>query len=262
MAGLEVTADHIIPIGLQGGPTTVQVLSGATLNYSQSASMIVQGTITQGSSYTFTQPAWIWSTGLSEVGITSGYTGQLAASGYPTNLDLLSGSTLPDLSLVTGPNTTNFQVSGKLITNTCVVNSAASRLVFEVDADGSGMTANQNAIGIYNTAGTLVMQTPDLSTIWGSGATHAASIVTLPATLPPGFYYVAVLMNYSSVAPYLVGVSYPMGPDLAGSLNASLPARVAYSSGTYTSLPASINWSSAGFLSHQWNFVTWVGFLP
>ena len=201
---------------------------------------------------------------LCQAGGTPGTWTQLSGSGTIASLptvDGLVGSTLADLTLVTGPNTTNYQVSNKLVTYACPVTAPATRIAFEVDAHGSGMISGQNYFGIYNAAGTLVMQTSDLTSTFGSGATHSAIVQTLPQTLPAGFYYVGSLQSYSTTQPYLVGVSYPMGPDIGANFGGTAPARVAYGSGTYTSLPGTINWSSAGFLSNQWNFVTWVGFL-
>jgi hypothetical protein len=84
LSGLEITTDHLVPIGLQGAPTTITVTSGSTLNYSASASKTVQGTITNGSSYTFSSPAWVWSTGLSEITVQSSYPGPISQGQLPS----------------------------------------------------------------------------------------------------------------------------------------------------------------------------------
>jgi hypothetical protein len=86
-------------------------------------------------------------------------------------------------------------------------------------------------------------------------------VVPLSETLEPGFYHVGVLMNYvSSGEPYLTGAYCPMIPEI-GTRFSAVP-RVCYSSGTYTTLPSSVDWSADGYSSRAWNFVTFIGFLP
>jgi major tropism determinant Mtd-like protein len=174
--------------------------------------------------------------------------------------DGLVGTTIADLTSVTGANTTFYQSGGVPIANACRVNAAATRLAFEVDSPGSSLTSGQNLIGIYDTAGNLVMETGDLSAAWSGGGDYDIVVVDLPETLQPSFYYAVVLMNYAGTPPYLTGAYCPMIPEI-GTRFSAVP-RVSYSSGTYTTLPSSIDWSTDGFQSNPWNFVTFIGLLP
>jgi hypothetical protein len=176
------------------------------------------------------------------------------------NNDGLVGTTIADLTRVTGANTTYYQSSGVLIANSCRVNAAATRLAFEVDEPGSSLTTGQNLIGIYDTGGNLVMETGDLSSAWSGGTDYAIMVVDLPDTLEPSFYYAVVLMNYTGNQPYLTGAHCPMIPEIGTRF--SVVPRACYSSGTYTSLPSSVDWAADGFQSNPWDFVTFIGFLP
>ncbi len=181
--------------------------------------------------------------------------------GHPgVNNDGLVGATLADLTSVTSANSTFSQNSGVLVMTSCRVNAAASRMAFEVDSPGSGLTAGQNVIGIYDTGGNLVTSTGDQSATWGSGPVDNVVVVSLPQTLDPGFYHVGVLMNYSGNPPYLTGARCPMIFEI-GTEFSPVP-RACFSSGPYNTLPSSVNWSGDGFVSNPWNFVTFIGFLP
>lgn len=70
---LEITADHAVPVEPLGGTATVQVQSGGTVFYAdnpQVSSSNNQGSITAGSSLSFTTQAWIISTTLATVLVT------------------------------------------------------------------------------------------------------------------------------------------------------------------------------------------------
>lgn len=186
-----------------------------------------------------------------------------AASSSPAlpNSDGLVGSTLSDLALITGANTTFTYVSGVIIANACTVWAPATRIAFEIDSPGTTLTAGKSFIGIYNAAGKLVMATGDLSTIMSSGGNQNVVVANLPSTLPPGNYFVATLVNYTGTSPHLAGIVCPVAPEAVSKL--LIPGRITYSTAaTYTSLPATINWVAAGFTANFWNFATWIGFLP
>ncbi len=177
-----------------------------------------------------------------------------------TNNDGLVGATLADLALVTSANSGYSQSSGVLMMTSCRVDAAATRVAFEVDSPGSGLTPGQNFIGIYDTGGNLVAGTGDLSGTWGSGPVDKVIVLNLWQTLEPGAYYVGVLMNYTGSNTYLTGARCPMIPEI-GTGFSPVP-RACFSSGTYNTLPSSVNWSGDGFTSNPWDFVTFIGFLP
>lgn len=179
------------------------------------------------------------------------------------NNDGLVGATLADLTSVTGANTTYAQTSGVLVMNACRVNAATTRMTFEVDSPGSGLTPGQNLIGIYDTGGSLVTATGDLSTTWSTGPDYNIVVVPLSQRLGPGFYHVGVLMNYTGSHTYLTGARCPMIPEI-GTAYSAVP-RICYANNGslgYSSMPAKVNWSDDGFTSNPWDFVTFIGFLP
>ncbi len=185
----------------------------------------------------------------------------LTASASPAaNNDGLVGATLADLTTVTGANTTQAQTSGALYLTACRVDAAATRLAFEVDSSGSGLISGENLIGIYDANGALVMSTGDLTAAWGSSPNYSVIVVNLPQPLPAGFYYVGVLMNYSGTPIYLTGAACPMLTEI-GTRFSAVP-RASFSTGRYTTLPASVSFTAGGFAAHPWNFVTFIGFLP
>jgi hypothetical protein len=204
--------------------------------------------------------------GAAPAGVQDGDTPQVAngkvawTPGDGPNNDGLIGCTLADLALIATANTDFPVLSGKLITYTCRAKAPASRIAFEVDTPGTEMTANENGIGIYDTAGNLIMQTEDLSAAWGGGGDHDVQVVDLPDEIDPGLYYLGVLINYAGDSPYLAGAPCPIIPEIGTTFLS--PPRVAYSNGTYTALPEAIDWQTDGFTTNFWNFVTFLGLLP
>jgi len=67
-------------------------------------------------------------------------------------------------------------------------------------AGGTTLTAGQNFVGLFNSAGNQVGISADQSAAWASGGTKTAALVGGPFTLAPGIYYVAIL-SVGVVAP-------------------------------------------------------------
>ncbi|MFR0354177.1 hypothetical protein [Streptomyces sediminimaris] len=102
---------------------------------------------------------------------------------------------------------------------------------------GSGLTAGQNRVGLYDSAGTLLSGSADQSATFASAGHHAIALSSAQ-TLDPGVYYVAVLANGSTPPQLVRGHSYS-----SSTLNAGLTAATArfLSSGSgQTALPASV----------------------
>lgn len=108
------------------------------------------------------------------------------------------------------------------------------------------LTSGQNFAGIYNSAGTLLAQTADQTTSWGTSGLKIMPVVT-PVELAVGEYYLAFLSNGSTpitVARGSANSASGLGPNRpAGSMRFS-------TGGTgltgLTALPASITMANRG----------------
>jgi hypothetical protein len=74
------------------------------------------------------------------------------------------------------------------------VASTITNLHMGVLVVGSGLTAGQNFMGIYDTAGNLLAQTADQSTNWTTVGMRTSPL-TAPINLPAGDFYVGFLAN-------------------------------------------------------------------
>ncbi|MFJ7205922.1 hypothetical protein ACIQWR_20590 [Streptomyces sp. NPDC098789] len=70
-----------------------------------------------------------------------------------------------------------------------------SKLWFGLAGVDSGATLTNCYLGVYNSSGTLVGVTADISTTLMSGATGKSVDLVAPFTAAPGEYYVAMLLN-------------------------------------------------------------------
>lgn len=102
-------------------------------------------------------------------------------------------------------------------------------------------TSGQSAVGLYNSAGTLLSGSGDIgSTLSGAAGAISMSLST-PQNVGAGYYWVAVLGNASTAAKLTASVNG------AGNANVGLSAggfRFAVNGTSQTSLPASITPSS------------------
>jgi hypothetical protein len=174
------------------------------------------------------------------------------------------GSTISDTAIIPNANSNWYAEPGYLIMTACQVRASATRMLLELDEPGSNLTAGQNPLGIYDAGGNLVMTVADLTSVYEGTGDYTPIVLPLPQLLPPGFYFVAQLVNGTytqSNAPFLTGWRAPMVKEIGTMVSA--PPRVCYSNAdTYTSLPSSVNWQSDGFNTNPWDFVTFFAFLP
>lgn len=111
-----------------------------------------------------------------------------------------------------------------------------------ISTAGSGLTSGQNLAGLYNSSGTLLSGSADLTTPFGSAGFKTIPL-TAPQTLAVGTYYVGVLTNGTTPPRLLRGTSFS-----ASGLNANLStatARFLTSGTTQTALPSSVTLGSA-----------------
>lgn len=118
-----------------------------------------------------------------------------------------------------------------------------------ITATGSGLTTNQNFVGLYNSSGTLVGTSADQTAAWGSTGLKTAALVSGPFALSAGFCWVAILPNESAgtVPSFLRAASGTSNSEMSIGLTVST-ARFATNT-TGTSLPSSITPASNTFTS-------------
>lgn len=132
-----------------------------------------------------------------------------------------------------------------------LVSALGQILRYTVTTGGSGCTAGQCFVGVYNVvalanrvAGTRIAVSADQSTNMNSASTYAPALTFLATTdlLLPGMYYAAVVANAATTLPTL-RVS---GGDISA-INGNLATaalRVCVNGTGQTSLPASLTLSS------------------
>jgi hypothetical protein len=121
-------------------------------------------------------------------------------------------------------------------------------VIIETGTNGAGLTAGQNFAGLYNSAGTRVAVTADQTTPWATAGLQTMALASGPFTLSTGYYWVAVLQNFSTTS-----ISLARGGNgMTAAFNAGLTvstARAAQNGSGATALPASITPSSNTFTS-------------
>lgn len=142
----------------------------------------------------------------------------------------------------------NTPTSGSLSLNRVYVNhlSTISNLYLSVLTAGSGLTAGQNLVGVYDANGNRVGISADQTTAWGTTGNKTASL-TMTGALEPGVYYLAFL-SVGTTTPKLYG---------GGAVNAvqnlgfsATPARFMSLAGQ-TTLPSTVTlntFSQSGFI--------------
>lgn len=110
--------------------------------------------------------------------------------------------------------------------------------VIVVSTAGSGLTAGQNLVAVYDSLGNRVAQSADQTANWGTTGTKVVPMTGGPVSIPAGTYYVSVLS--AGTTP----ISMPRETSLAANpLNLNLTignARGAALAGQ-TTMPANIN---------------------
>lgn len=118
-----------------------------------------------------------------------------------------------------------------------------SNLYYTVTNAGSGLTAGQNLVGLYDSTGTKLAEAADQTTPMSSTGTKTAAIT--PQALAAGSYYIALLTNGTTPPQFMRG-----GGASGSALNVGLTVATGrfldFGTGQ-TTLPASITLSSAAF---------------
>jgi len=125
----------------------------------------------------------------------------------------------------------------KIVNRSTVV----SNILYGVVTAGTGLTAAQNFVGLYDSSGTRLAVSADQTTNFGSAGLKTAAIT--PQTLAVGSYYVAILVN---LTPGTIP-QFATGAGASSATNAGLTAgnaRFLTALTAQTTLPASITLSS------------------
>lgn len=131
-----------------------------------------------------------------------------------------------------------------------LVNSAQSvtSVALYVNTGGTGLTSGQNFAGVYNSGGTLVATTADLTAAWAGTGWMAHALSGGPYTLTQGAYWVAIMSNGTTRPTFSRNASNLSGALYNGLLaNASL--RFATNGTGTTALPSLITPSSNSSLN-------------
>jgi hypothetical protein len=108
---------------------------------------------------------------------------------------------------------------------------------------GSGLTASQCWLGLYNTSGTLLAQTASQSTAWATAGNIKAALTSTYAAAA-GMYYIAILAN-GTTRPYFACGSALGANFTPGNANlTAATARFGRGPASKTTLPSTITMSS------------------
>lgn len=110
---------------------------------------------------------------------------------------------------------------------------------------GSGLTAGQSFMALYNNSGTLLGQTADQSAAWAASPTYSQPALVTPVTISTaGYYHVAMFSNGTTPPQIIRGSNLTANTNLVNpNLNAA-GARFASAGTATTAPPASITMSS------------------
>lgn len=118
-----------------------------------------------------------------------------------------------------------------------------SNLYYTITSAGSGLTAGQNLVGLYDSTGVKLVEAADQTTAMSSIGTKTAAIT--PQALAAGSYYIAFLTN-GTTPPQLMRGGGASGSALNVGLTVATGRFLDFGTGQ-TALPASITLSSAAF---------------
>lgn len=217
------------------GTLDVQTMSGKTFNGITMNSPVVGNTNAGG--LTSSQMGFYYNNGVFTVYDNSGVNVSLQP---PLDGPILNGAVAWSMDPVRA-SVANTPGSGSLSLSRVSVNYKATitNLYLNVQAAGSGLTAGQNLVGMYDANGNRVGISADQTAAWGTTGSKTAAL-TMTGPLEPGIYYLAFLSNGTTV-PHINGgdnVLQNIGPLAAPFRFGSLAGQ--------TTLPATITLSSFG----------------
>jgi len=130
-----------------------------------------------------------------------------------------------------------------------------SNITLVLAANGSGLTAGECFVGLYSGAGLLLGSSADQAANWGAGAvkTMNAALTAQSAgslTLTPGFYYVGILGNGTTMPSFESAANYNV--QWANGRLTAATARYGTNGVSLTALPVSFTPSSTSMTQISW----------
>ncbi len=119
-----------------------------------------------------------------------------------------------------------------------------SNIIVHLQTGGSTLTAGQNLVGLYDSAGNRVAQSADQSANWTTNGLKIVPMTGAPIALTPGLYYVAILSN--GTTPVTIVRETSISSNIINTNLTVATARVAELAGQ-TTLPATITPGSRTF---------------
>lgn len=119
--------------------------------------------------------------------------------------------------------------------------TVVSNILIGVITAGATLTAGQNFVGLYDSAGTRLAVSADQTTAWGTAGLKTAAIT--PQTLAVGSYYVAILSNGTTKPVFATGAGHGQDSITNAGLTTGTAAFLTSGAGL-TTLPASITLGS------------------
>lgn len=116
-----------------------------------------------------------------------------------------------------------------------------TNVALAINTAGSGLTANQNFAGLYDSLGTLLSATADQSANWATAGFKEMAL-TAPQAVAAGYYYVAVVSNATTTPAFARGSA--LNSAIANAKLTATNGRFTTGPAAQTSLPASITMAS------------------
>lgn len=145
---------------------------------------------------------------------------------------VVGGGSVPGAGVVT---------MGKVLVNST---QSVSGIALFVATGGTGLTSGQNFAGVYNSSGTLVATTADLTTPWASTGWMNHTLVGGPFSLTAGSYWIAIMSNSGTTRPTFGRNGGSLSGALYNGLLSNSNLRFATNGTGTTALPSSITPSS------------------
>lgn len=114
---------------------------------------------------------------------------------------------------------------------------AVTNCVLFCSTQGETLTADQNFVGLYDSAGTRIGVSADQAVAWATTGVKTAALASGPFVIDPGFVWVVVVSNGTTPPRFSVGSTFSVG------VNAGLAAaetRFASQATGQTVLPATL----------------------
>jgi hypothetical protein len=133
--------------------------------------------------------------------------------------------------------------------------STITNIYLWLTVTGTTLTAGQNFVALYNSAGTLLRQSVDQASNWGSGAGLITMALSSPIAVAAGDYYVGLWWNGASGPTVISGETNASGLGAFANVNLSAPNfrfATTNDTGLTTTAPGTFGTQTAMQLATYW----------